>query len=84
MYAASTANAMTIGQLPVTPIVLSTASMPTSCRAMYGIVATMPVSATSRAIVDEPKRPRTKSAGVTYPWVWLTDQSRITTRKTIG
>ena len=47
------------------PIVRSTASRPTSCSAMYGIVATMPVIATSSARIGEPKRPRTKSAGVT-------------------
>ncbi len=33
--------------------------------ALTGIVATMPVIATRRASVGEPKRPRTKSAGVT-------------------
>lgn len=58
--------------------------MPTSCRAMYGIVATMPVTATSSASIEEPWRARTKSAGVTKPCTWLTDQSRISTRNTIG
>ncbi len=69
---------------PVTPIVLSTASMPTSCSAMYGIVATMPVIATSSASVGEPNRARTKSAGVTNPCRCDTDQSRIRTRKNSG
>ena len=50
---------------PCTPITCSTASMPTSCSAMYGIVAMMPVSATATMSDPEPKRPRTKSAGVT-------------------
>ncbi|GAA3446755.1 hypothetical protein GCM10018955_61940 [Planomonospora venezuelensis] len=75
---------MMIGRCPVTPIDFSTASMPTSCSAMYGMVATMPVIATSSASVGEPKRARTKSAGVTKPWMCETDQSRISTRKTIG
>ncbi len=65
MYTARMAKAMMIGRCPVTPITFSTAWMPISCRAMYGMVATMPVIATSRARVGEPKRPRTKSAGVT-------------------
>ena len=56
---------MISGHSPSTPIVRSTAPMPTSCSAMYGIVATMPVIAIISASVDEPWRPRTKSAGVT-------------------
>ena len=68
----------------MTPIALSTASIPTSCSAMYGIVATIPVSATSSASVGEPERARTKSAGVTKPCTWLTDHSRASTRKTSG
>ena len=90
MYAARIANAMMIGRCrasmlsPVTPIVLSTASMPTSCSAMYGMVATMPVIATSSASVGESKRVRTKSAGVTKPCRCDTDQSRTRTRKTSG
>ena len=39
--------------------------MPTSWSAMYGIVATMPVTAIASASVEDPWRPRTKSAGVT-------------------
>ena len=39
--------------------------MPTSWRAMYGIVARIPVTATASASARESKRPRTKSAGVT-------------------
>ena len=46
--------------------------------------ATIPVIATSRAIVGESNRERTKSAGVTNPRTWLTDQSRMTTRNTSG
>ena len=69
---------------PVTPMVLSTASMPTSCRAMYGMVATMPVIATSSARIGEPNRLRTKSAGVTNPCRCETDQSRHSTRNTSG
>ena len=65
MYAARIVKATMIGQWPPTPIVRRTASMPTSCRAMYGMIATIPVMATASASVGEPKRPRTKSAGVT-------------------
>src|SRR5258706_10082360 len=49
------------------PMVLNTASMPTNCRAMYGIVAMSPQIATRSASVGDPKRTRTKSAGVTRP-----------------
>jgi hypothetical protein len=84
VYAARIANAMTIGQWPFTPIASSVAWMPTSCSAMYGMVATMPVMATSRASVEEPNRARTKSAGVTNPCTCETDHSRISTRKTSG
>ena len=51
---------------------------------MYGMVATMPVIATSSAIVDEPDRARTKSAGVTKPCRCDTDHSRHSTRNTSG
>ena len=50
---------------PPIPITSRTTWMPMSCSAMYGIVARMPVTATARASGCEPKRPRTKSAGVT-------------------
>ena len=40
-------------------------SMPTSWSAMYGMVATIPVTATASASVPLPNRPRTKSAAVT-------------------
>ncbi len=43
---------------------------------MYGIVARIPVKATASERPFEPKRPRTKSAVVTYPWRWHTDHSR--------
>ncbi len=56
VYAASTANAMIRGRSltnalpePPRPMVSSTAWMPTSCSAMYGIVARIPVNATARA-----------------------------------
>ena len=69
VYAARIANATISAQVGLTCIDLRTDSMPTSCSAMYGIVATMPVIATSSAMVDEPDRARTKSAGVTSPWL---------------
>ncbi len=59
MNAASTANAMTSGQWPVIPLTVSVAWMPIRFSAMYGIVATTPVSATASASVGEPNRPRT-------------------------
>ncbi len=75
---------MMSGQCPFTPMAFSVAWMPISCSAMYGMVATMPVIATSRASVDDPNRARTKSAGVTKPCTCDTDHSRITTRKISG
>jgi hypothetical protein len=90
VYAARIANAMMIGKcranalLPVTPIVFSTASMPTSWSAMYGMVATMPVIAMTRASVGEPNLARTKSAGVTNPCRCDTDHRRTSTRNAIG
>ena len=45
---------MTSGQSPLIPIAPSTTWMPTSCSAMYGIVARMPVSATSSGMVCDP------------------------------
>src|SRR5256885_4650550 len=63
---------------------LRTASMPTSCSAMYGMVATIPVTATSSAMVEEPDRARTKSAGVTNPCRCETDHSRASTTNTSG
>jgi hypothetical protein len=84
VYAASTANATISGQAPATPIALRIDSMPTSCNAMYGMVATIPVTATSNAMVDEPDRDRTKSAGVTKPCRCDTDHSRARIRNTSG
>lgn len=84
------ANATMIGRCraivlsPVTPMALSTDSMPTSCRAMYGMVATMPVIAISSASTGESNRLRTKSAGVTKPCRCDTDQRRTSTRNTSG
>jgi hypothetical protein len=52
-------------ELPPSPTTVSTASIPTSCSATYGIVARMPVTATARLRPEEPYLPRTKSAGVT-------------------
>ncbi len=40
--------------MPLSPIVRSTASSPTSCNAMYGMVATIPVMAIISASPDEP------------------------------
>ncbi len=85
MYAASTAKAISSGRSltnqcvvspPPTPMTSSTAWMPTSWSAMYGIVARMPVRATASERPLEPKRPRTKSEVVTYPCLCETDQSR--------
>lgn len=91
MYAASTPNATNSGRscrnqfpLPPTPSTSSTAWMPTSCSAMYGIVARMPVSATATDSPRDPYRPRTKSAGVTYPCTRETDHSRGRNRNTSG
>ena len=50
---------------PPTPTTSSTAWMPTSWSAMYGIVARKPVTATASESPREPNRPRTKSAVVT-------------------
>ena len=52
-------------EVPPTPRTVSTAWMPTSCSAMYGMVARIPVPATASASPREPYLPRTKSAGVT-------------------
>ncbi len=91
VYAASTANAMNSGRSraitlsePPTPMTSSTAWMPTSCSAMYGIVARMPVTATASPRPREPCRPSTKSAGVTYPCRCETDHSRGRKTKMIG
>ena len=58
--------------------------MPTSCSAMYGMVARMPVTAIASESQREPYRPPTKSAGVTYPWRCETDHSRDMKTKMIG
>jgi hypothetical protein len=90
VYAASTANAISSGRslasvlLPPRPIVSKTACIPTSCRAMYGIVARIPVTATASESARLPYRPPTKSAGVTYPLRCDTDQSRAMKMKMIG
>jgi hypothetical protein len=47
-----------------TPITVSTAWMPTSCSAMYGIRERMPVNAAASDRPRDPYRPRMKSAGV--------------------
>ena len=52
--------------------------------AITGIVATIPVIATSSASSGESNRVRTKSAGVTKPCRCDTDQSRIRIRKNSG
>ena len=76
VYSASTTNAAVSGHPPGTPITSSTALSPMSCRAMYGMVAPIPTSATATASVREPNRARTNSATVTNPCRWVTDQSR--------
>ena len=58
--------------------------MPTSCSAMYGIVATMPVIVIASASQRLPKRPFTKSPEVMYPRLWQTYQRRGNTRKRMG
>ena len=50
--------------VPETPSAPITTCKPTSCKAMYGIVATMPVIVTAKASQRLPKRPRTKSPAV--------------------
>ncbi len=56
--------AMTLSP-PPRPTTSSTAWMPTSWSAMYGIVARKPVTATASDSPRDPNRPRTKSAVVT-------------------
>ena len=51
--------------MPPTPMTVSTAWMPTSCSAMYGISARIPVKAIASASPREPYLPRMKSPGVT-------------------
>ncbi len=93
VYAARTPKAISSGRSftnqlvfspPPTPITSSTAWMPTSWSAMYGIVARMPVTATASESPLEPNRPRTKSEVVTYPCRWLTDHRRGRKVKTSG
>ena len=48
------------------------------------MVAMMPHSATSRASVGDPKRTRTKSAGVTRPCEWATDHIRLSPTNAMG
>ncbi|MEU0220475.1 beta-ketoacyl synthase N-terminal-like domain-containing protein [Streptomyces sp. NPDC006265] len=67
---ASPANSATITRSPAaprgyTPPAVSTARMPSSWSARYGMVARIPVSATTSARGGDPYRPRTKSATVT-------------------
>src|SRR5437763_446393 len=80
----SSANAAVSGQDPVMPIALSTASIPMSCSATYGMVATIPVSATAPASQRESNLARTNSAGVTNPCACVTDHSRAATTYTNG
>ena len=56
---------VTAGPLVSSPMAPITTWMPTSCNAMYGMVARMPVQAIASASQRLPKRPRTKSAEVT-------------------
>ena len=55
----------TLLELPPTPSTVSTDWMPTSCSAMYGIVARIPVAATASPNPWDPCRPRTNSPGLT-------------------
>ena len=48
------------------------------------MVATMPVIATTSARLEEPWRPRTKSAGVTKPRTCATDHMRIAASRATG
>jgi hypothetical protein len=89
--AASTTKAMMSGRSLTneeapwpTPMTSSTDWMPTSCRAMYGMRARMPVKATASPRPELPKRPMTKSAGVTYPCRLATDHMRGMSTNTIG
>ena len=52
-------------ELAPTPMTVRTDWMPTSCSAIYGISARMPVKAMASASPREPYRPRMKSPGVT-------------------
>src|ERR687886_570322 len=47
-------KAMMSGQSPSMPMPASTTWMPTSCRAIYGMVARMPVKAIASASQEEP------------------------------
>ena len=50
--------------VPEMPSAPTTTWMPTSCKAIYGMVATIPVMVTANASQRLPKRPRTKSPAV--------------------
>ncbi len=80
----TTASAASSGHSPLTPMTLKTASSASSWTAMYGNVATMPVTATTRPSGREPKRARMNSAEVTNPCACATDQNRVLTRNTSG
>lgn len=54
VYSARMMKAAASGSSPVRPSALITTSMPMSCSAMYGIVATTPVSATANSSAREP------------------------------
>ncbi len=92
MYPATTPNAMISGRsrthrVPgraADPITVSTDSMPTSCGAMYGMVARIPVTATASPRPCEPYRARTNSPGLTKPCARATDHSRGAKTKMTG
>jgi hypothetical protein len=69
---------------PETPSAPITTCSLTSCSAIYGIVATIPVIVNASASQRLPKRPRTKSPAVMYWCLWQTFQIRGKTRKKIG
>ena len=71
-------------ELAPTPMTVRTDWMPTSCSAMYGISARMPVKAMASASPREPYRPRMKSPGVTQSCTRQTDHSRGRKMNAIG
>ncbi len=54
MYSARIRNAAISGSSPCRPSARITTSIPTSCSAMYGIVASTPVIATASSNAREP------------------------------
>ncbi len=89
VYAASSTNATSRKMsaeafVDATPTRSSTACIPVSCSAMYGITDKTPVSATASSSRRLPKRSCTKSAVVTYPRRFAMLQNRAMIKKTSG